>query len=134
MEIKQKLMECCDGIQHIGIPVEDMEKTCAFYESLGFENVYQTVIGESQKLGFLKFGNLFVEVYEEAETVKTAGAINHIAINCTDVKKAYEMAVEQGYRIVSNGIESLPLWENGVSYFIIEGPNNERIELNQRFQ
>ena len=32
------------GLQHIGIPTNDMEKTIAFYTALGFETVCQTVM------------------------------------------------------------------------------------------
>ena len=30
------------GIQHIGIPTNDIEKTIAFYKELGFETALQT--------------------------------------------------------------------------------------------
>jgi predicted enzyme related to lactoylglutathione lyase len=73
-----------------------------------------------------------LEIYEEKETPFRAGAIDHIAFNCTDIEAAYQRALEQGYKIVSDGIEELPFWEHGVRYFIIEGPNGERLEWNQR--
>ena len=41
------------------------------------------------------------------------------------------LAQEQGYEIVSNGIEALPFWEKGVRFFLILGPNQERIEFNE---
>ncbi|MFR0790052.1 MAG: hypothetical protein ACLSHW_04940 [Lachnospiraceae bacterium] len=41
---------------------------------------------------------------------------------------------EQGYKVLSNGIEELPFWEKGVAFFIIEGPNKERIEFCERKQ
>ena len=31
------------GIQHIGIPTNDIEKTIAFYKKLGFETALQTI-------------------------------------------------------------------------------------------
>ena len=30
------------------------------------------------------------------------------------------------------GIEELPFWENGVKFFMIKGPNEERIEFCQK--
>lgn len=125
-----RLMDYCDGIQHIGIPTEDMEATCSFYEGLGFEKVHQAVINDGQHVSFLKFGNLVIETYEEP-TVKQAGAINHLAINCTDIDGAYAFAQANDYKIVSEGIEELPFWEKGIRFFIIEGPNQERIEIDQ---
>ena len=29
------------GLQHIGIPTNDIKKSLEFYEKLGFENIYQ---------------------------------------------------------------------------------------------
>lgn len=60
-----------------------------------------------------------------------SGAIDHLAIDVTDVEAAYRLAQEQGYEIVSDGVEFLPFWNNGVKYFILLGPNRERIEFNQ---
>ena len=31
------------GLQHIGIPTNDIEKTVAFYHELGFETAFETV-------------------------------------------------------------------------------------------
>ena len=122
----------CDGIQHIGIPTADFAASKAFYTKLGFTCPFETVLNDVQHVMFLQLGSLMLEVYED-ETAKTAGAINHYAINCQNIQAAYEKAVAEGYTILSNGIESLPFWENGVSFFIIEGPDKERIEFNQRF-
>ena len=126
-----KLMDFCDGVQHIGVPVGNMEETVKFYEELGFENVHRAVINEGKThVSFLKFQNLVMEFYEE-EPAMQAGAINHIAINCTDIDAAYAYALQKGYKIVSSEIEALPFWEKGIRFFIIEGPNRERIEIDQ---
>ena len=42
------------GVQHIGIPTNDIEKTIAFYQKLGFEIALQTVNEEAdEKVAFL---------------------------------------------------------------------------------
>ena len=125
-----KPLDGCDGIQHIGIPTAELKKTCEFYEELGFERTFETVIGDGQHVAFLNFQNVTLELYE-GEPAGKAGAVDHISINCLDVQKAYALAVEKGYPVVSNGIEELPFWKNGVRFFTIEGPNREKIELNQ---
>lgn len=130
MKEKRQLLDHCTGMQHIGIPTDDMEKTCAFYTELGFEKAFETVIHGSQKVVFLRFQDITLECYE-GEPVKKAGAVDHIAVNCRDVEAAYALAVEKGYPIVSDGIEQLPFWENGVRFFTMERPNREKIELNQ---
>lgn len=130
---EKRLMDVCSGIQHIGIPAADVEETCRFYEGLGFERAFETVIRGSQKVAFLQSGNLVLEAYQ-SETAGTAGAIDHIAVDCLDAAAAYELALAKGYVIVSDGIEELPFWEKGVRFFMIEGPNRERIEFDERLK
>ena len=122
----------CTGIQHLGIPTGNLEETKKFYEGLGFQTVYETCIEEkNQHVAFIQLNNLMVEAYEEVPAL-CDGAVNHMALDCTDIQAAYEEAVEEGRTILSDGIESLGFWENGVKFFIIEGPNKERIEFCQR--
>lgn len=45
MNLKEQL----NGIQHIGIPTNDIEATIDFYEVLGFEIAFRTVNEEAVK-------------------------------------------------------------------------------------
>ena len=127
-----KLGEFANGLQHIGLPTNDMDATIAFYESLGFANIYETVNqAAKERVAFLRLGGLTIEAYENRQAAMRPGAIDHIAIDVRDVEGCYQEALGQGYTVVSNGIEALPFWENGVMYFIILGPNQERVEFNQ---
>ena len=46
------------GVQHVGIPTNNIEETIAFYEKLGFEKVFETVNeAANEKVAFLKHGN-----------------------------------------------------------------------------
>lgn len=127
-----KLKEFALGLQHIGLPTNDMAATVAFYESLGFENVYETVNEKAnEKVAFLRLKNLTIEAYENGRAALRSGAIDHIAVDVSDAEQAYALAKEQGFRIVSDGVEFLPFWEKGVKFFILEGPNRERVEFNQ---
>lgn len=128
----KKLGDFALGLQHVGLPTNDLKATIAFYESLGFETVYQ-VRNEAagDDVAFLRLKNLTIEAYENGRAAMQSGAIDHIAIDVDDVEAAYRLAQEQGYRIVSNGVEFLPFWQNGVKFFILLGPNQERVEFNQ---
>ena len=127
-----ELKELALGLQHVGLLTNDMAATVAFYESLGFENVYETVNEKAgEKVVFLRLKNLTIEAYENGRAALQSGAIDHIAIDVSDVEQAFALAKERGLRIVSDGVEFLPFWENGVKFFIVEGPNKERIEWNQ---
>lgn len=119
------------GIQHIGIPCENIVETKAFYESLGFSVKHEKTIREGkQRVCFLQYNNLVLECYEDS-CPKKSGAIDHFAIDVKNIDECYALCVQQGYHIVSNGIEELPFYENGVKFFIILGVNGERVEFNE---
>ena len=49
------LKEQFNGIQHIGIPTNDIEATIDFYKALGFEIAFRTVNEEAdEEVAFLK--------------------------------------------------------------------------------
>lgn len=123
-----KIGELVKGMQHIGLPTENIEETIRFYDGLGFTVAYRT---ESGKCAFLKLQNVMIETYEVQTAAGISGAINHIALDVADVEKAFALAKEQQLEIVSNGVEALPFWDNGVKFFIVLGPNGERVEFNQ---
>ena len=59
------LKEQMNGVQHVGVPTNDIEKTIEFYEALGFEIAFQTVNeAANDKVAFLKLENLVIETYE----------------------------------------------------------------------
>lgn len=120
-----------NGIQHIGLPTGDFDGTCAFYEALGFSCKYAAGDAGGRVAFYVLDRSLTMEIYESATPVGAAGAIDHIAIDCTDIESAYRSAVDAGLKIVSDGIDARPFWCNGIRFFIVEGPNAERIELCQ---
>ena len=116
------------GLQHIGIPTNDLNQTIDFYQSLGFELAHRTANGDEQ-VAFLQLGNLMIETYQNFKAAQINGAVDHIAINVTDVEEARRIADSMGLEVIEEG--QLPFWENGVKYFTILGPNREKLEFNQ---
>ena len=120
------------GIQHIGIPTNDIEKTIEFYQKLGFEIALRTVNEEAnEKVAFLKQETLVIETYEVTDPAKAPGAVDHIAINVKDIEEAFRFVNEAGLNNTNDTIHSLPFFENGVKFFTIEGANKEKVEFNQ---
>ena len=120
------------GIQHIGIPTNDIEKTIAFYKELGFEVALRTVNKEAgEKVAFLKLETFVIETYENKAAKLESGAIDHVAINVKDIEEVYQYIEHKQINTTKDTIHFLPFWENGVRFFIIEGPNRERIEFSQ---
>lgn len=124
------MKEMLTGIQHVGIPTEHMDQTREFYKKLGFEVAFEAV-NEGAEVVFFKLGNLVMETYEVPEAAKAYGAIEHIAVNVTDIAKVYEKIKELQLNTLDDEIHFLPFWENGVRFFTIEGPNKEKIEFSQ---
>lgn len=120
------------GLQHIGIPTNDMEKTVAFYRLLGFEIALQTVNhAAEEKVTFLRMGDVTLEVYENKQAAMVSGALDHIALNVTDIDKVFQMAQEEGFSMLDTKIQFLPFWEHGVKFFTVLGPNKEKVEFSQ---
>ena len=124
-------MRICDistGLQHVGIPTNDIAKTIAFYEALGFRIVHRKD-NRGEDVAFLKMGDLVLETYQNHKAVGISGAIDHIAMNVTDVEEARRIADKLKLDVIEEG--QLPFWENGVRYFTVLGPNGEKVEFNQ---
>lgn len=124
-----KLCELAAGLQHIGIPTLDIKQTVAFYEGLGFTVDWKA---DSRGLAFLRMGNLVIEAYEGEGAAGVSGAIDHLAIDVTDIEPVYQAALDGGYAVMQETIQFLPFFEKGVRFFTILGPNREKIEFNQK--
>lgn len=128
MDIKEN----ATGLQHVGIPTNDIRATIAFYEKLGFSIALRTVNEEAnEQVAFLRLGDLMIETYENRQAVMTSGAVDHIAIDVKDIEAALEFINQNGLNSLNDTIHYLPFWENGVKFFKIEGPNKETIEFSQ---
>ena len=116
------------GLQHIGVPTNDIEATIRFYTALGF-SVALRANNKGELVAFLQLGDLMIETYQNGRAVGCSGAVDHIAINVTDVDEARRIADEMHLNVIEEG--QLPFWTNGVKYFTILGPNQEKLEFNQ---
>lgn len=120
------------GIQHIGIPTNDIEKTIEFYKNLGFEIALRTINEEAgEKVAFLKLKTLVIETYENKLAKLTNGAIDHVAIDVKNIEEVYHYIEENQMNTTNDEIHFLPFWEKGVRFFTIEGPNKEKVEFSQ---
>ena len=67
------------GLQHLGIPTKDIDKTIAYYQMIGFELVHETMNGEN-RVAFLKWNDLIIETYESDQVSEATGVVDHIAM------------------------------------------------------
>lgn len=119
------------GLQHIGIPTDNMEVTIDFYKKIGFEIAYET-INEGDRVVFLQLKDLILETYEVSSPKKERGAIDHIAFDVYDIAAAYDKINNLGLNTLNDVIHFLPFWKNGVRFFNIVGPNGETVEFCQK--
>lgn len=130
--MEQNFQKLITGLQHIGLPTNDIAETTAFYKMLGFQVVYQTVNEKAdEKVAFLKLGDLVIETYENRQAALRHGAWDHVALNVTDIDAAFQLAKDHNCHFLDAEIQFLPFWEHGVKYFTIIGPNQEKVEFNQ---
>ncbi len=120
------------GVQHIGIPTNNIEETIVFYKAIGFEVIMETVNETAnEKVAFLQNKNLVIETYESKNATMKVGAIDHISMDVTDVDSVFSMIADI-FNSLDKEVQSLPFWENGVKFFTILGPNSEKIEFCER--
>ena len=142
MEIKDFTI----GVQHIGIPTNDIKKTIEFFQLLGFAIAFRTINGP-EEVAFLQLHNLVIETYQNHQAKMEYGAIDHIAIDVKNIDALFEevkakaieaekVATEKQatslFRMLDTQVNGLPFWEKGVKFFTIEGPNKEKIEFCER--
>lgn len=127
-------------IQHIGIPVTNLQRSESFYKSLGFQNVMNSTFEFNEGTGevnMMQSGEVIIEIYQmperELEEIKLRkdGRIDHIAFDITDIDTLFESMKKANFTILDPNPVFLPFWKNGCKYFNIEGPDGERIEFNQ---
>ena len=127
-----EMADLATGLQHVGIPVKNMDDAVHFYKSLGFEEAFRAAGHEGNgPVVFMKLKGLMVELYERETTAGRPGAIDHIAIDVTDIAAAFDMVQKMEYPVLEKGICFLPFWQNGVRFFTICGPQGERVEFSQ---
>ncbi len=123
------------GLAHIGIPVKSAANSLSFYSRLGFREIFRADPAETGfPVIFVRCGDgPVLELYQIPEQACGApGAVNHFALEVSDIEAAFAAARDAGLLPEGETIHSMPVFENGVRFFMIDGPDGERIEFNRR--
>jgi lactoylglutathione lyase len=127
-------------LQHIGIPIADLEISQAFYERLGFHMAMRSTFlheGAQGKVSMMKREEIIIELYQMPEPELTNvkqrkdGRIDHIAFDVDDIDETFTLLKNEGFSIVEDKPVYLSFWEKGCKYFSIFGPDGERLEFCQ---
>lgn len=127
-------------LQHIGLPITNLQASQAFYEKLGFEAVMRAAFdheGGQGQVAMMKRGDIVIELYQmpepELSRVKqrSDGRIDHIAFDVDDIEETYTLLKNEGFTIIEAQPMFLNFWERGCRYFNMLGPDGERLEFCQ---
>ena len=121
-----------DGLGHVGIPVTSLERSKAFYAQLGFRPVFEGMVN-GNRVAMKEQKDVIFELYQLSDSTlvaNCAGSIDHLALAVHDIDQAFADISAMGMTI-TEGICKIPAWENGTKYFIVRGPDGERIEFAQ---
>lgn len=123
------------GLAHIGIPTADLDMSIDFYKSLGFEIVTRAAFNGVIMVMLYSHGVTFeliqaVDDPESATSWRNEGHVDHIALRARDIDKTFEEIEQMGLKVIE-GLTTIPVWENGSRYFVVEGPSKEHIEFLQ---
>lgn len=128
-------------IQHIGIPVSNIEKSIAFYEQFGFKNVMPSTFEiQGEKGGIVAMmerDSMILELYQlpashlSEITKRKDGHIDHIAFDVDDIDLAFATIKENHFTILEKEPVFLNFWNKGCKYFNVLGPDGERLEFNE---
>ncbi|WP_025122577.1 MULTISPECIES: VOC family protein [unclassified Serratia (in: enterobacteria)] len=125
------------GLAHIGLRSADIERATRFYHSLGFTTSQSLTLEDPQgsiEVSFLTLCELTLELYQlpwQGQTRDAASlGIDHVALRVDDLAAAQRWVTELGYPL-TEGPTLQPSGRNGVRYFMIAGPDGERVEFNQ---
>jgi lactoylglutathione lyase len=128
------------GWSHLGIPSTDIDISRQFYSQFGFEEIAYAEVEVDDgtiKVAFMEKDGFVLEFYQLAGEAlndvsnRSDGLIDHIALDVDNVDKAYAELKAAGIDLVEDAPVPLPLFENGVKYFMIRGPDGEKVEFNE---
>lgn len=125
-------------LQHIGLPITNLQTSQAFYEKLGFGAVMQAGFayeGGQGQVAMMQRGDIVIELYQmpepELSRVKQRpdGRIDHLAFDVDDIEETYALLKKEGFPIVEAQPLFLNFWARGCRYFNVLGPDGERLEF-----
>jgi lactoylglutathione lyase len=121
------------GFEHVGIQVENIEKSITFYKDVvGLELLDQFLHTDGKmKLAFLGVeGNIIVELIEGYNpNLPDEGKVHHIAFQVDNIVKERERLRAVNVEWIFEDITELP---NGSKYIFFRGPEKEWIEFFER--
>lgn len=128
------------GLQHIGLPVSSLARSREFYQKLGFGQIMAaefTIDGQQGQVAMMERDGVVMELYQMPEIfladirARRDGHLDHVAFSVADVEAALAELKAAGMTPVDPEPVFLKFWDRGCRFFVILGPDGERLEFNQ---
>ncbi|MCO6553161.1 MAG: VOC family protein [Gilliamella sp.] len=122
------------GVAHLGLRVKDINRSSYFYQTLGFkvtEEFSKKMENGEIKVKFLTSSKLILELYQLPNIISTNVdhyGIEHIALEVSDIEKALKKIKQLGY-VINEGPNYEKRDHCEVDFFLISGPDGERVEF-----
>ena len=126
------------GLAHIGILVSDLNISQTFYEQiLGFHKIWENINPSKEgdvKVVFVEKDSLIIELIKMPKFQEMGdGIVDHFAISVNDLEGVIEELKEKGVVFEKDSYCKAPqVFARGSKWVMMRGPDNERIELNER--
>jgi lactoylglutathione lyase len=121
-------------IEHVGVMVEELEPSIAFYENVVGLKLRGTLLHTNGviRLAFLSHPDAQETELELIEGYNAGlpeeGKVHHVAFTVDDIEFEWRRLKELDVRFIDSSITTLP---NGARYFFFYGPDGERLEFFQ---
>ena len=126
------------GLAHIGLFVENIEKTKAFYSNiLGFEVYHDCKIDTPEGVVYVAFarnGDCVLEIVQSAVRRKREdGFFDHIALKVKNIEEVKDDLEKKGIVFEDKEITFAPnvFPPKGSKWILFRGPDGEHIEINE---
>jgi catechol 2,3-dioxygenase-like lactoylglutathione lyase family enzyme len=119
---------------HVGINVNDLERSMAFYEKLGFERTRIIPSEPGLTIAFMRLGALSIELFAYAEATAAPAredhslGFRHLALRTDDIETTVAELQAAGAVRRDAAIRSLP---NGMRLVFFPDPDGVEIEILQ---
>lgn len=119
------------GLAHIGMFVDDLDRSLKFYtETLGFEQ-FSGWTGHHNKVALLRLGTCVLEMMQPLTKQEFgSGRYAHVALTVENIEQVHEALLKKGVKFQTEQITVNPGWgPTGAKYILFDGPDGETIEI-----